>query len=504
MLLVGVLGATILSACGSGSGATSSSDTLTVALPGWTPENFDLPSNCSSPVYELAYEPLIRVSSTGEYEPGIAESWQYSKRNTVFTMKIRDDIKFADGTDVTVQTVVNTLNYYKSVPGLNDGYLKPLTVKAEGDDTVRITSTQPLRVMESFLSNGGSCNNGMIISAAGLKDPQKMKTEMFGAGPYVYAAGESEPGDHYTYTPNPEYYDKTRQQWKKIVLRVVDDTNTAFNALATGQVQVNMVGGEQLLEKAKSEGFDVTEGNPWGLALFVWDRSGKLSKPLADVRVRQAMAYALDRDSIAKVVGPSTKPLDQFGLPELVGADPELASRYTYDVDKAKQLLDEAGYADGFSVTMLVNSHDPGAKNGVAAAVEQLAQIGVKVELKNAPETTFFSDIASAKYPLGATSWAILGDVPSNANRLYKLPFSAVLNPFASVDPDLEKAYQQLATSDDAALEANAQHFNEVMTEKAWYIPISYSPQYVYSQGIEVGAPAPDGEFDVSSWRPKG
>ena len=132
---------------------------------------------------------------------------------------------------------------------------------------------------------------------------------MFGAGPYTYVAGESEPGDHYTYTPNPNYFDKSRQHWKKIVMRVIGDPNTAFNALATGQVQVNMTGGEALHSQAEAKGFDVTEQGPWGAAIFVWDREGEISKPLADVRVRQAMALALDRDNLAKVVGPMTKPL---------------------------------------------------------------------------------------------------------------------------------------------------------------------------------------------------
>jgi peptide/nickel transport system substrate-binding protein len=506
-LLVGALGAAVLTACGGGAGGSSaaSSDTLTVALPGWTPQSFDLPTNCSSPIFELAYEPLIRISETGGYEPGIAESWEYSDNNTVFTMKIRDGVKFADGTEVTVDSVLDTLNYYKSVPGLNDGFLKPLTFEAEGSDSVRVSYDEPFRGLEAFFSSNG-CNNGLIISAAGLEDPEKLKTDMFGAGPYTYVAGESEPGDHYTFTPNPNYFDKSRQHWKKIVMRVIGDPNTAFNALATDQVQVNMTGGEALHSQAEAKGFDITEQGPWGAAIFVWDRAGEISKPLADVRVRQAMALALDRDNLAKVVGPMTKPLDQFGLPDMPGADPNLPSRYTYDVEKAKQLMAEAGYADGFSVTMLVNSDDVESKNAVVASVDQFAKIGIELKLKNAPETTFFSEIGSKKYALGAASWALIGDVPANADRLYKLPYSAVLNPFLSEDPDLEKAYDALQSADDATFEDAAKQFNEVMTAKAWYIPISYSQRYMYSKGVDVSEAntASTGTFDVPSWKPEG
>jgi peptide/nickel transport system substrate-binding protein len=478
-LLVGVLCTAILAACGGNATSQSSSDTLTIALPGWTPESFDLPTNCSSPIFELAYEPLIRISETGDFESGVAESWEYSEGNTVFTMKIRDGVKFADGTDLTVDSVVDTLNYYKSVPGLNDGYLKPMTVQAGGDDSVRVTYEEPFRGFESLFAST-QCNNGLIISAEGLKNPEKLKTDMFGAGPYTYVAEESEPGDHYTYTPNPHYFDKTRQHWKKIVMRVIGDPNTAFNALATGEVQVDMTGGESLLGQAESKGFDVTEMAPWGAAIFVWDRGGEVSKPLSDVRVRQAMALALDRDNLAKVVGPATKPLDQLGMPGLLGADPDLSSRYTYDVEKAKELMAEAGYPDGFSVTMLVNSDDVESKNALIASVDQFAEIGIKVDLKNSPETTFFTDIASKKYALGAAS-----------------------NPFLSQDPDLDRGYDALQSADDATFEDAAKQFNDVMTAKAWYIPISYSPRFTYSKGVDIGESDANGNFDVPSWKPQ-
>jgi peptide/nickel transport system substrate-binding protein len=505
-LLVGILGAASLGACGSGGegGSPSSGGTLTIALPGYTPESLDLVTNCLSPIFEVAYEPLIRISPTGEFEPGIAESWEYSNNNTVFTMKIRDGVKFADGTDLTADSVVDTLNYYKSVPGLNDGFLKPLTIEADGSDSVRVTHEEPWRGMESLFSTN-QCNNGMVVSEAGLKNPEKLKTDMFGAGPYEYVPEESEPGDHYTYTPNPNYFDESRQNWDKIVMRVIGDPNTAFNAMATGQVQVNMTGGEQLFEQAEQKGFDITRAASYGAGIFVWDRAGEISEPLADVRVRQAMGYALDRESLAAVGGPETQPLDQLIQPGLFGADPELPTKYSYDVEKAKELLADAGYPDGFSVTMLVNSDDVQAKNILLAAVEQLKEVGIDIALEPAPETTFFTEIASKKYPLGAVSWTMLGDGKTEPDRLYKLPYSAVLNPFRSTDPDLDEAYQTVqAAGGDAALEEVTVAFNEVMTEKAWYIPVTSSPLYVYSKGVEIGESSPSGMFDVPSWTPKG
>lgn len=500
----GVLALALLAACGGGDGDSSpaSGGTLTVAIT-YPPASFELNNNCSSEVFNLAYEPLIRISDTGGYEPAIAESWEYSENNTVFTMKIRDDVKFQDGTDVTVDSVVDTLNYYKSAPGVNKGFIEPWAIKAVGDDSVQISYDEPFLGIEDVLSDSGNCNNGMIISEAGLRDPKKLKTEMFGAGPYEYVADESDPGDHYTFTPNPDYYDKSRQNWDKIVLRSIPDPTTALNALSTGQVQVDTVGGETLVDQVKARGFDVTLSTNYGMGLVVFDTKGEISEPLADVRVRQAMAMALDREGIAAASGPEAKPQDQIAQIDGTGYDPELSTKYTYDLDEAKRLMAEAGYADGFEVDMIWGNEDVPAKTPVIAAVDQLAEIGIKINLKPFPYSALNAEMRTAKYPLGAFSFALYGDLPYNAYRLYKLPFSEIFNPFLNEDRELDEAYNALVTSSESTLDENARLFNEVMGAKAWVIPMVALPQYAFSDGIDIGAPSPLGYYAITRWKPK-
>lgn len=93
--------------------------------------------------------------------------------------------------------------------------------------------------------------------------------------------------------------------------------------------------------------------------------------------------------------------------------------------------------------------------------------------------------------------------LPGDAYRLYKSPFSDVWNPFKSVDPDIDKAYDALVTSSESTFEENAKQFNEVMTSKVWYLPIVTIPQFVFSEGIEIGKPEPMGQFAVTAWKPK-
>lgn len=493
--------AVALTGCTTGGGGDSSaSSTLTIAI-GAAPPSLALPTNCSGPEYSLAYEPLIRVGADGQYAPGIAKSWEYSENNTVFTMQIRQGVKFADGTDLTAQSVVDTLNYYKETPGINQGYVTPLTVTAPSDDVVEISYAEPFIGMETLLAADGECNNGLIISEAGLDDPEAMKNATFGAGPYVLDTAQTVTGDRYTYTPNPHYFDESRQAWEKIVLKVISDPNTAFNALATGQVQVDMTGGANLVKEVESKGLDVTKGLTLGVGIMLYDREGVLVPALAEQGVRQAIAYALNRDEIATALGPTVDPFNQFAIPGLTGYDESIG--YDTDLDKAKELMAEAGYADGFELTVLTSSTDPAGLTATQAITSQLAEIGITVTVKQPPAGQEYPELATKQYPAGIWSYTLLGDTYFDAVRLYKAPYSDTWNPFRSTDPDLDAAYNALATAPPDQVEALSVEFNNVMTEKAWFIPIALTYNYVFSKGIEIGTTSQIGQFDYASWVPK-
>jgi peptide/nickel transport system substrate-binding protein len=505
LAVIGVIAAAAaaLAGCaggGSGGGASATS-TLTIAIQA-APTSLDLPTNCSSPIFSLAYEPLIRVAADGSYEPGIAESWKYSDNNTVFTMDIRKGVKFADGTDVTAQSVVDTLTYFRDTPGLNQGYLTPFTsIEATDDHTVRIAYDEPFIGMETLLSNDGECNNGLIISAAGLKDPKKMSTEMFGAGPYVLDSADTVFDDHYTFTKNPKYYDTSRQHWEKIVVRVIADPNTAFAAVQSGQVQVSMVPDTGLIAQAKGKGIDVAKGQIQGTAAMLFDRDGALVPALADQRVRMAMNLAVDRKSIADALGAGNSPIAQFAVTGFTGADPSLDLEY--DPAKAKELLAEAGYADGVDVSIITPSVG-GADTATQAVIAQWAKVGIRAKTVPTAAGEFFGDIGNKKFPATIVPYGLLGDVYFDAVRLYKQPFSNVWNPFRSTDADLDKAYSALATaSTPEEVTSLSVAFNKVMTDKAWFVPITQAYAPVFSKNITVGTSTPLGQFDYLSWVPK-
>ncbi len=147
-------GSLILAGCsgtsssGTSGGAASHTPSIAIsnALSSLAPQNI-----CTNPIISLTYEPLINVSSDGKYRPGLAASWAYSDDNKTFTLKLRTDAKFADGTAVDATAVVNSLKWYQENPGLIQGYMKPITsITATDSSTAVIRHDTAFNAMETL------------------------------------------------------------------------------------------------------------------------------------------------------------------------------------------------------------------------------------------------------------------------------------------------------------------------------------------------------------------
>ncbi|MFF1831083.1 ABC transporter substrate-binding protein [Paenarthrobacter sp. NPDC058040] len=460
---------------------------------------------CSSPLFTLTYEPLINVAPDGGYRSGLAESWSYSNDNKDFTLKLRTDAKFADGTPVDAQAVVKSLEFYKNNPGLVQVYMKPITaITAVDEHTVKVSHDVPFTYMETILSNNYNCNNGHVISPAGLADPKALATNTFGAGAYKLDTSDTVMGDHYTLVPNENYFDKSLQHYSKITFKFMSDPNTAFQALQTGQIDVDLVATGNLVNQAKAAGITVTDGAPSGPGIMLWDLNGEAVPALKDVRVRQALGYAIDRDAVAKVVGPTAKPLDQFALQDTPGYDPNLAEKFTYDPDKAKKLLADAGYSNGFEMTLTTfTAQDPVGVTVAQAIQPYLSAIGVKLTVKALPDASFFSDITKKQYPGGVFSFALNGTVFHDALRLYKSPYADIWNVFKTNPPELAAAYEAIVTATSPEqLDKASRDFNATATAQVLVVPIVQTYNTYYSKGVEMGKRSPNGGFDWANWRP--
>ncbi|HWB36771.1 MAG TPA: ABC transporter substrate-binding protein, partial [Rugosimonospora sp.] len=417
---------------------------------------------------ELAYQPLIVRRSDGSLQPGLATSWAYDDAsNTSLTLHLRDGVRFSDGSTLSAQTVVDHFAYVQR----SAGQLAPLfagdTFTATGPLTVRITTPKPNPDLPTLLTQDDVV--GGVISPDALKDPAKLGTQTFGAGPYQLDPAQTVTGDHYTYLPNPNYYDKASVHWKRVVIRVITNTQSILNALTTGQVDV-AVGDQTTLAAAKQAGLTVTMTPLLWVGVTLADRAGTKAPPLADVRVRQALNYATDRSAIAGGIYPGNgKPTNQLTVPGGYGYDPALDSTYPYDVAKAKSLLAEAGYPNGFGLDLVTG--DILATNLVAQALQQQwQQVGITLHVIDRANTNqYFSDAFSGAVPTFMTTF---GQQPiwTEGPSLF-LP-SALFNPFHTADPALQALYDRDAAATGPAKDDLDRQVEAYLVRQAWFVPV--------------------------------
>jgi len=439
----------------------------------------------------LAYQPLIVRRSDGTLQPGLATSWRYvGSDNTQLELQLRSGVKFSDGSSLTAQNVVDHFEYVLKAGGQFVPLFAGDKFTATGPLTVVIKSPKPNPDLPTLLTQDDVV--GGIISPVGLQDKAKLGGQTFGAGPYKLDPGATVAGDHYTFVQNPHYYDKPSVHWTKVVVRAITNPQATLNAMKTGQVDF-AVGDASTLAAARQAGLTVAMTPLLWTGVTLADRNGTMSKPLADVRVRQALNYATDRQAIASALfRDGGRPTSQLTVPGGYGYDSTLDDAYPYDVGKAKQLLADAGHPDGFALKIVTADYQ--SMNLVAQALaQQWKKVGVTLEITDrANANQYFSDAFGPKYPAFMT---IFGQQPiwTEGPSLF-LP-SALFNPFHTASPELQSLYDQAAKATGSAKEKADQQVEAWLVHQAWFVPVVATglPYYGTKKvtGIAVSPKAP-------------
>jgi len=467
-----LVSAFLLTGCSTGSGETGKGDdTLVVALPS-APISLD-PSKAATGLYtnyvDTTYASLLNHDGIGKIEAGLADKWAYNSDNTELSVTLRSGLKWADGAPLTAADVVASIQYFAKGSGGTAPSLAKLTFSARGDSTVLIDSPTPNPILADLFTPEYLA--GAVISPAGLKDPAKLAEATFGAGPYVYDAKQSVSGDHYVYTPNKNYYAQNAIHYKSITIKVIANTNSAVQALKSGQIDF-MQGNADVAPTIKNNSNlkVLTEPSIWA-GLYLLDRTGTVVPALADERVRQALNYAVDRVAITKAVyGAFGTPTDQAQVPG--GDGYRTKETYSYNPAKAKKLLADAGYAQGFTIPVNYGSFDPDNTKLVQAVQAQLAAIGVKLELTAA--TNFggwVNDLVSKKFAATVLSPGAGGDQFLQAQSTF-LP-GGIMNIFGASDSAVAAEAQVIAAASPQDHDAAARKMDQIVTEHALTLPIS-------------------------------
>lgn len=382
---------------GSGGSGTAAGGTLTIAIPAvpstWDPYKNDY--GAEGNVQQAVYDTLIRSESDGSLAPDLATSWKLVTP-TELRLTIRKGVKFSDGSALTPDVVKQNLERAKSIVGPKTDQLSGVTsITVDGDDvTLHMDSPNPAIPLDL------SQVMGMMVSPKALASPDTLTTVPAGAGPYVLDKSKTVVNNTYTFTRNPHYWDAKSFPYDTVVMKEITDPTAALNAARSGQVELSP-GTAANVSAAKSAGLTILQQQGDFRGLWINDVTGQQVPALKDQRVRQAMLLAIDRSAIVAFIGAGT-PTAQIFPKGTTAYDPQLDKKYAKpQVAQAKQLLTQAGYPDGFPLTITsISVFDPDAQ----AVAQDLDAIGIKTTINDVQLTDFANAVQTA--PVYFTTYA--------------------------------------------------------------------------------------------------
>ncbi len=366
-------------------------------------------------------------------QPRLAMSWK-AIDDTSWEVKFRSGVKFHDGSPFNTQSVKASFEYQSAADTPSRTFFANwASLDVVDETTVRIKTKAPEPYFPNVLSRL------WIFSAADLKDPATLNTTMIGTGGYKLT--EFVKGDHITLTANPDYW-AGAPKIQKVTFRSAPEASARVAMLQAGQAdvivnlpveQTRVIEGDGRLRVATVLGLRA-------VPLMIDQRKGA---PLSDLRVRQAMNYAVDREAIVKnILGGFAAQQPATISPLIEGNNPDVKP-YAYDPDKAKQLLTDAGYASGFEINFY---HPTGRwmKDAEAAQAigQMLAKVGIKTNLKTLEYSTFFANWSKGEFD-GMTMIGVTNPdgAPSSLFNLFL--YSKGSWPYSLTDPQLDQMIEK-------------------------------------------------------------
>lgn len=380
------------------------------------------------------YDVLMRYDpDSGEFAPWLARSLT-SADNQTWTLRLREGVTFSDGTPLDAKAVVGSIGYYMKNNGSNTLLLaKNLSaMRPQGADTVVFELTRQWREFPSMLAGGP----GMILAPAAYADPEDFKP--VGAGPFVFS--DYKPSEELVLRANESYWkgaphlDGLRFVWLGTV--------PARDALASKSVDVAAIRDPQELERARHEGWG-GQMSPYGLSSMLWINN-RPGSPGEDLRVRQAINYAIDDDAfMQRVFGGAGMPTrNLFAESSRYYEDIDTAD---YDLDKAKDLLAQAK-ADGYDGKISYLGQSDSAGKTAAVTIEAMLETaGFEVEFELARSITDQVQriYVDQDYELASSSLSLSDDAPFT--RLYPTLMSdSPTNQSGYANPEMDRLITEL------------------------------------------------------------
>ena len=370
--------------------------------------------NASLGADKCLHEGLVGLDQNMHIVNQLAESWEPSADAKTFTFKLKQGVKFHDGSPFNAAAVQAAFARVLAPDAQlkRHGYFSAAIdhVEAVDDATVRLVTTQPFAALVATIAHPA----GGIPSPTAFKQyGQDFGTHPVGTGPFKFA--EWVRGDHIAFDAYPDYWDKTHAaSVSHLMIKGISDPSTLGIAVQSGGAQfAGPLNAPQAQQLQSASGVKVLESD--SISVY-WVTMNDQRKPFDNPMVRQALNYAVDKNAVLKSA--------ELGKGKIV--DSPMASgvwgyksikTYEYDPQKAKQLLAQAGYPDGFKATLRVTAP---SKDRAVAIQAQLQQVGVQVDVVQM-ETAAYSAEESKPLDQSTTELLISNWSPSTGDADWAL-----------------------------------------------------------------------------------
>ena len=416
------------------------------------------------------YEGLVKPDENGDLLPAVASDVTISEDATTYSFTLRDGVKFHDGSTVTAEDVKYSLDRCAGAGGGD-----PLVAAFSAIKSVDIVDDTHIDIVLNDPDSEFLPELTVAIIPASNKD---IEGNPIGTGPYSFVSRT--PQESVVMKAFDDYYDEAgKAAIKDLVFKIIPDNDVIVQSFKSGAVDMfARLTIEMKEELEKEEGIEISEGT-MNLVQALYLNNKK--DPFDDVRVRQALCYATDRQMImdfvtageGTAIGSSMFP--SFGKYYM----PELADVYKTDIDKAKELLAEAGYPDGFTFTITVPSNYVQHVDTAQVLAEQFKEIGVTAEISTIEWNSWLSDVYSGR-DYEATVIGVDASTLSASALLSRFRSDAGNN-FVNFSSDAyDAAFKKAseAIDDDVKTEAYKE-CERILTEEAANVYIMDMPEYV-------------------------
>ncbi len=380
------------------------------------------------------YEPLVRRNAQMQVEPALAERWE-NPSPTVWRFHLRRGVKFSDGTPFTADDVVFSAERARAQGSNIQGVLASVKeIRRVDDHTVDFETNVPNPILLQEITNWGMMSRAWATQhnaerAADMTSRQEnfATRNAMGTGPFLLQSRE--PDRRTVLVPNPNWWDTPRHNLTRVEFNVISNDATRVAALLSGELDFVYTVPPQDVERIRrSPGVSILQGpelrtiylgmDQMRPQLLKSDVQGR--NPFQDVRVRRAMLLAIDVNAIQRtVMRGQSRPSNLLYGPGVNGFLEADDVRPAVNVNEGKRLLAEAGYPNGFGVTMdCPNDRYVNDEAICTAITAMLARVGIRVTLNAQTRARYFAEILGPRYN---TSFYLLGWTPSTGDALNSL-----------------------------------------------------------------------------------